>query len=257
MKKLAKKVRKAIEKSKFYSRKSKRYKAKRVTYRTHFTQVKRDKFKAAVTMEKAERALAEAQSGSANKAKIAKLTRELAVASLAYDEAASRASIAEKQYRRADRTAKRATAKAKWWMKRKTVLRRKLKAAKRKAIPSYEPWMANGYNDQVTPAVKAFVARGVVKYDLYVTSMRRTHVPPGGSSTSYHMAYPGKAADLAGAKMAQFQLSEWERNKGKSTCLELFGPDNNACLKHGVSMSMPEGSALETLHDSHVHGAFS
>jgi hypothetical protein len=207
-------------------------------------------------MNEAERALAEAKTGSANEAKIQKLTEALAKASLEHDEATSRVVISKKKFKKANHGVKHHAARLRWWLKRKTTLRKKLKAAKQKAFPKYESWMANGYDDSVTPAVKAFVARGVVQYDLYVTSMRRTYVPPGGSTTSYHLAYPGKAADLGGARMAEFQIAEWKKQQGNSNCLELFGPDNNACLKYGVSMSMPEGSALESLHDTHVHGAF-
>jgi hypothetical protein len=56
--------------------------------------------------------------------------------------------------------------------------------------------------------------------------------------------------------MSQFQQAEYERNKGNSNCLELFGPINNLWLKYGATIAGAEGTPLENLHDTHVHGAF-
>lgn len=148
----------------------------------------------------------------------------------------------------------------KWWAKRKTVLRKRIKKAKENATsdgqPKYESWMANGYNDYVTQGVKDFIARGVVNYGLVCTSLRRTYVPPGGSTTSYHLQSPGRAGDIAGSRMIEFQISEYGRNLGNSGCLELFGPDNTRNLKYGNQLTLGEGTGLENLHDTHVHGAF-
>jgi hypothetical protein len=162
---------------------------------------------------------------------------------------------------RSDAAKEAAKAKRQWWIKRHTVYRRKYKKAKRKYKKSknkntghWQSWMANGRNDYVVPAVKDFLARGVLGYGLYVTSMRRTYVPPGGSSTSYHLQ--GKAGDIAGSRMADFQRSEYSRNLGNGNCLELFGPDNAKNLKYGRSLYLAEGTGLENLHDTHVHGAF-
>lgn len=146
----------------------------------------------------------------------------------------------------------------KWWIKRRTKLRKKLKKAREKSQqggqPQYQSWMANGHPDNVNQEVKNFIARGVVNYGLYCTSLYRNYVPPGGSTTSYHLQ--GRAGDIAGSRMTEFQISEYNRNLGNSGCLELFGPDNSRNLKYGNSLYLAEGSGLENLHDTHVHGAF-
>lgn len=140
------------------------------------------------------------------------------------------------------------------WQVAARVYRRRLRKARRRQEPRWRRYMGNGYNANVNPRVKAFVARGVVKHDCYVTSLRRDYVPPGGSLTSYHLR--GMAADLGGKNMARFQRDEYERNMGNRGCLELYGPDNNASLRNGAPAPQPEGSANETLHDTHTHGAF-
>lgn len=147
----------------------------------------------------------------------------------------------------------------KWFIKRKTVLRKKLKKARQEAQngqPRYEAWMANGYDDNVVPGVKEFIARGVVRFDLVCTSLHRTYVPPGGSTTSYHLNTPGRAGDIAGSRMSEFQTSEFNRGKGSAGYLELFGPINYQWLKYGGVTGGGEGTPLENLHDTHVHGAF-
>jgi murein L,D-transpeptidase YcbB/YkuD len=40
-----------------------------------------------------------------------------------------------------------------------------------------------------------------------------------------------------------------------SELYELFGPQNGACVKNGVRITLPEGSALENQHDNHTHVA--
>lgn len=175
---------------------------------------------------------------------------------LKFDEIMSELELTKSKRNHAYANFKRSLAKQRFWLKKKTIYRRKLKAAKAKKHPVYESWMANGYDDNVVQGVKDFIARGVVRYGLTTTSMRRTYVPPGGSPTSFHLAYPGKAGDMAGARMGEFQASEYERGQGESGYLELFGPVNDKCLKYGQPLTLIEGDALETLHDTHVHGAF-
>jgi hypothetical protein len=155
------------------------------------------------------------------------------------------------------REAKNQEAKAAWAV-RKKVYRKRYRAAKERAKQTgearWEPWMANGRDANVSANVKDFCARGVVNFDLYVTSLKRNYVPPGGSTTSYHLS--GHAGDIAGTRMVAFQVSEYETNRGNGACWELFGPDNDAWLKHGADTGGAEGTPLEQLHDSHVHGAF-
>lgn len=173
-----------------------------------------------------------------------------------FDEIMSQLEIAKSKRNKAYATLKRSNAKLRFWTKKKTIYRKKLKAAKAKANPVYESWMANGYDDNITDGAKKFVAIGVVKFGCTVTSLRRTYVPAGGSPTSWHLTDPGRAADLAGARMGRFQAYMYKGHQGDANCLELFGPVNDKCLKYGSAMVLIEGDALETLHDSHVHGAF-
>lgn len=156
-----------------------------------------------------------------------------------------------------------AVTRKRYWRKRirftivKLTKARKLYKQRQKRNPNFEPWMANGCDWQNTnDATRRFVARMVVRHGLTTTSMNRTYVPPGGSTTSYHLS--GKAGDVAGSweAMIEGQKDEYRRSHGKGECLELFGPDNAANLKNGVTLGLAEGSALEQLHDSHVHGAF-
>ena len=150
-----------------------------------------------------------------------------------------------------------------YWRKRlrfaivKLTKARKLYRQRQKRNPTFESWMANGSDWQNTnEATRRFVARMVVRHGLTTTSMNRTYVPPGGSTTSHHLV--GQAADVAGSweAMIEGQEDEYRRDQGNASCLELFGPDNAANLKNGVTLGLADGSALENLHDTHVHGAF-
>lgn len=158
---------------------------------------------------------------------------------------------------------KRAVTKKRYWKKRTRFLIVKLikwrkwrKARQNRLNPKFESWMANGCDWQnCNEATRRAAARMVVTYGLTITSMNRTYVPPGGSTTSYHLS--GKAVDAAGAweTMIDAQVAEYKRFDGDTSKLELFGPDNNHNLKNGQPMTLPEGDPLETLHDTHVHSA--
>lgn len=170
------------------------------------------------------------------------------------------------KYRRARYKSKQARTKRKrrHWKKRarfwlaKLRHRRKLRKARQQAQPEFQPWMANGANwRDASHEARDFIARAVVHGGLTCTSMARDYVPVGGSYTSLHLIRNGgRAGDAAGSRtaMVDFQWSEYWRNRGKD--VELFGPDNILCLKHGLPAPQPEGSPNENLHDSHVHGGF-
>lgn len=147
-------------------------------------------------------------------------------------------------------------AEERWGVAIRVYRRRYERARRRHGEPRWHRSMANGCDARVNDRVKAFVARGVVNFDCYATSLFRTFVPPGGSPTSYHLRH--MAGDMAGARMEEFQESEYRRGKGDRDplCLELFGPRNDRCLKNGVPAPQAEGSPNETLHDTHVHGAW-
>jgi hypothetical protein len=56
-------------------------------------------------------------------------------------------------------------------------------------------------------------------------------------------------------RMEAFQRAEFERF-AKSGAIELIGPINELTVLRGHSTRLAQGSALETQHDNHVHGAF-
>lgn len=95
-------------------------------------------------------------------------------------------------------------------------------------------------------AVRIALAEGLV-----VTSTTGgTH-----TATSYH--YQGRAVDLGSGSVAQMERAQKAivRKVGVSNLTELFGPANTPWVKNGVGISGAEGSALENLHDNHVHVA--
>lgn len=78
---------------------------------------------------------------------------------------------------------------------------------------------------------------------------------------SYHKVL--RAVDMGGslADMTRFQQEEYFRHKryvkrhNRPLYQELFGPDNRYCISQGHPVTLAEHSALEDLHDNHVHAA--
>lgn len=118
--------------------------------------------------------------------------------------------------------------------------------------------MLNGHPD-VNHATRLFIMRAVAA-GLEVTATQDGQ----HASISYH--YSGRAADVGGRtrrlgllrmrKMRRFQRREFH-SSNRRRYLELFGPSNSHCVKNGTAMTLAEHSALEDLHDNHVHGACS
>jgi hypothetical protein len=149
----------------------------------------------------------------------------------------------------------------KWAVKARTIYRRRLKKAKQRAEETgkaeWEPWMANGANANVVQAVKDEVAIAVVKFGCAVSSLWRAVVIALSNPNSWHgpNVNPGKAGDLVGDRMDEYQEDVFERRRGDPDLLESFGPINDLCLKNGIPLTLAEGDFLETLHDSHEHVA--
>lgn len=108
----------------------------------------------------------------------------------------------------------------------------------------------NGCPQNVTQEVRAVIVLAN-HAGLYVTATTNG----GHAPTSYH--YSGRAVDVAApmnaqgiARMVKFQRA-MANNPGRF--VELFGPDNGACVKNGVRITLGEGTALENQHDNHVH----
>jgi hypothetical protein len=172
--------------------------------------------------------------------------------------------VAEKRTARAHAiaSAHHAAARRAWAIKARTVYRRRLKKAKRRADQNggqveWQDWMANGRNPNIVSAVKAEVAIAVVRFGCAVSSLWRSYVIPQSNPGSYHgpNVNPGKAGDLVGARMAEYQRDVYNRRRGDGDLLELFGPSNGECLKYGAALFLAEGTFLENLHDSHTHVA--
>lgn len=113
----------------------------------------------------------------------------------------------------------------------------------------------NGHPTNVSKNVREIIVKAN-RAGLYVTSTTdgSSHAP-----TSYH--YPnnnasrlGEAVDLGGTyeNMVAFQR-KLAANPGSYN--EVFGPDNYACVKNGVRISIAEGTSLEQGHDNHIHVA--
>lgn len=132
-----------------------------------------------------------------------------------------------------------------------------LRAKARQGI--WDERMLNGCAGNINPACRRYVMRGVAAGLVVTSTTGGRHAP-----TSYHYATSlrsGRAVDLghrrpgtpaARAALVRFQRVEAAR---PDRYLELFGPDNAACVKDRRLITLAEGTALEDLHDDHVHGA--
>jgi hypothetical protein len=143
------------------------------------------------------------------------------------------------------------------WIERKIIYRDKWEAAKQREKPEWEDFMASGHPLNFDAAAKAEAAIAVVKFDCVVTSTYRSTVLPQSNPDSFHgpNVNPGKAVDVAGSRMTQYQQDVFDRRRGDAHLLELFGPNNSLWLRLGNQQPEPEGTFLENLHDTHVHVA--
>jgi hypothetical protein len=157
--------------------------------------------------------------------------------------------------------AEHAREEQKAWLERKIIYRDKWEAAKRrereKQKPKWEDFMASGHSLNLGGAAKAEAAIAVVKFDCVVSSTYRATVIPQSNPNSFHgpNVSPGKAVDLVGSRMTEYQKDVFDRRRGDGHLLELFGPTNSLALKNGAPTALAEGTFLENLHDTHVHVA--
>lgn len=124
---------------------------------------------------------------------------------------------------------------------------------------SWDDRMLNGHPGNVTMAVKREVMRGVAA-GLVVTSTT------DGVHTRTSLHYPwiggkGRAVDLGllsrqvGTRRGRALLVRHQRRCARhpERYLEVFGPDNRACVKNRQPIVLTEGTGLEDLHDNHLH----
>jgi hypothetical protein len=112
----------------------------------------------------------------------------------------------------------------------------------------FKSWMLNGKPGNVSWRIKRVIVRGV-NHGLYTTSTTGGQHAAG----SYH--YSGRAVDMAGTReeMVRFQRGELQRHRRWRRHREIIGPDNEAILLRGSEADLQEGTALESMHDTHVH----
>lgn len=138
-----------------------------------------------------------------------------------------------------------------YWLR--ALLRAKARAG------AWDPRMLNEHPGNVTMAVKREIMRGVAA-GLVVTSTT------DGVHTRTSLHYPwiggkGRAVDLGlrphqvGTHRGRRLLVRHQRrcHKHPERYLELFGPDNRACVKNRARITLTEGTSLEDLHDNHLH----
>jgi hypothetical protein len=104
----------------------------------------------------------------------------------------------------------------------------------------------------LTPAAKAAIAIGVLRFGLWVSSTHRPETPG-----SHHAEDPTRGGDLAGEWDDMIRYQRWLYRNHLSALLELYGPDNQLCADNGDPAPQAEGSFNENLHDSHDHVFFS
>jgi hypothetical protein len=153
--------------------------------------------------------------------------------------------------------AENAKKEKKAWIERKIIYHKEWEEAKRREKPEWKDFMASGHPLNFSAAAKAEAAIAVVKFDCVVTSTFRSTVIADSNPNSFHgpNVNPGEAVDVAGARMSAYQKDVFDRRRGDSHLLELFGPTNNVALKNGAPTSLAEGTSLENIHDTHVHVA--
>lgn len=132
-----------------------------------------------------------------------------------------------------------------WWVARRTILRRKLREAKKRweethGTPVFETWQLNGCPSNIDEDLKPLIAFQVVACDQYVTATTNG----GHTSTSLH--YPwnssdneGHAVDTGQSSVSSMQAAAEQTldHFGVGHFLELFSP----CpwyVKNGVKLAI-------------------
>lgn len=132
--------------------------------------------------------------------------------------------------------------------------RRKLKAAQQSQridASDFENSMTGRHEwHTLTPAAKAVIAIGVLRFGLWVSSTYRPETPG-----SHHAENPTRVSDLAGEWEDMIAFQRW-LYRFLPSILELYGPHNTLCADNGRPAPQAEGSFNENLHDSHVHAGF-
>lgn len=122
----------------------------------------------------------------------------------------------------------------------------------------FHDWMLQGHPGNVTPACRRFIVRAT-RAGLIVTST----TDGSHAVRSFHFTKPGSAVDvglpgpLVGTKKGRDRMVRFQRREARhpSRFNELYGPANQLVVVNGKRTSLVNNTALENLHDTHVHGA--
>ena len=120
----------------------------------------------------------------------------------------------------------------------------------------WHPEMLNGHPD-VIPALHPLIMEAIARGLIVTATTDGVH-----TATSFHYRKTngkGHAVDIGRSWFSVFTFNTLVRFQrhvhmvhGRKLA-ELFGPSNRANRKWGKSITLAEGSALENLHDNHVH----
>lgn len=124
----------------------------------------------------------------------------------------------------------------------------------------FQPYMANGNPyEKLTPEARHGIYLDF-RDGLYVTSTYEGYPGDGvHTSTSGHYVQNQPDGDArcwdagAGSRAPMVKAQLREARRAASFLIEMFGPDNTFDYKNGIRIGLSEGSALETLHDTHKH----
>lgn len=124
----------------------------------------------------------------------------------------------------------------------------------------FQPYMANGNPHEKLTAEAKHAIYLDFRGGLYVTSTYEGHSGDGVHSTSsghYLENQPDDKARCwdagASSRGPMVKAQNREAKRAGPYCVELIGPDNDANYKNGIRYTLSEGSALETMHDTHKH----
>ncbi len=113
-----------------------------------------------------------------------------------------------------------------WWLRRKTIIGKKLKAAEEKWAAEHRldfaPWMLNGCPGNLHPDLEDVVAFQVVVCGQYVTATSN-----GGHTVgSYHYYSPVRAVDTGAGSVSSMQEAAIKTREkfGRASFTELFSP---------------------------------
>lgn len=116
-----------------------------------------------------------------------------------------------------------------------------------------------GVDTGVSTRVKQFIMRGFAAGLVPTSTTGGVHAP-GSYHSKRRAADMGLRSNEIGTAKGQRKMEDFQRNefrlRYKTHAIEIIGPINNLVVLRGGHSPLAEGTALENMHDNHVHGAF-